>query len=187
MSELHDIDRRLAVLEQIAAETRQALIDIRAELAVAGAAVAWSEDELKKRIEARAAELGVPLRKLLADAGIAHDTMDKAPASGRRVDTLERVAAALRWTLADVMGFNMLGRISRELSAKAFASAERIIAHLPSDAQTRENLIQIHADIYDALVARQRDGRPFDDETLRAYEEIQIAAWEGKAVPPRAP
>jgi len=32
MSELHDIDRRVAVLEQIAADTRQALIDIRAEL-----------------------------------------------------------------------------------------------------------------------------------------------------------
>jgi hypothetical protein len=32
MSELHDIDRRVAVLEQIAADTRQALQDIRAEL-----------------------------------------------------------------------------------------------------------------------------------------------------------
>ena len=32
MSELHDIDRRVAVLEQIAADTRQALQDIRSEL-----------------------------------------------------------------------------------------------------------------------------------------------------------
>jgi len=32
MSELHDIDRRVAVLEQIAADTREVLQDIRAEL-----------------------------------------------------------------------------------------------------------------------------------------------------------
>ena len=32
MSELHDIDRRVAVLEQIAANTRDALQDIRGEL-----------------------------------------------------------------------------------------------------------------------------------------------------------
>lgn len=149
--------------------------------------MAWSEEALRVRLEARAKEIGVPLRKLLADAGIGHDTIDKAPASGRRIDTLERVAVALRWTLADVMGFNMLGRISRELSAEAFASAEKILARLPSDANTRENLVQLHADIYDALVARQRDGRPFDDETLRAYEEHSIAAWEGRAAPPRVP
>ena len=32
MSELHDVDRRLAVLERIAQETASALTDIRAEL-----------------------------------------------------------------------------------------------------------------------------------------------------------
>jgi predicted nucleic acid-binding Zn-ribbon protein len=32
MSELHDIDRRVAVLEQIAADTRDALQDIRADM-----------------------------------------------------------------------------------------------------------------------------------------------------------
>jgi hypothetical protein len=31
MSELHDVDRRVAVLEQIAADMRQGLIDIRAD------------------------------------------------------------------------------------------------------------------------------------------------------------
>jgi hypothetical protein len=149
--------------------------------------MAWSEDDFRKRADARAEELGTPLRKLLIDAGVGHDTLDKVPASGRRIDTLVKVAQALRWTLADVMGHNMLGRISRELSAKAFVSAERILARLPGEAQTRENLVQLHADIYDALAGRQRDGRPIDDETLRAYEEALIAAWEGRAAPPRAP
>jgi hypothetical protein len=149
--------------------------------------MAWSEEEFRRRADARAEELGVPLRKLLIDAGIGHDTLDKVPASGRRIDTLVKVAQALRWTLADVMGHNMLGRISRELSAKAFVSAERILARLSGDAQTRENLVQLHADIYDALAGRQRDGRPIDDETLRAYEEALIAAWEGRGAPPQAP
>jgi hypothetical protein len=32
MSELHDVDRRVAVLEQIAADTRQTLIEIRNDI-----------------------------------------------------------------------------------------------------------------------------------------------------------
>jgi hypothetical protein len=142
--------------------------------------MAWSEEALKARLVARAAELGKPLRVLLAESGIGHDTLDKLPASGRRIDTLERIATAFGWSLAEVMGFNVLGRIDLELSQRAFAAAERVIERLPRGTHIRERLVEAHAYIYDALAARQRDGRPIDDATLTAYEEMLIRAWEGQ-------
>lgn len=144
--------------------------------------MAWSEEAFRARLVARAAELGKSLRVLLGEAGIGHDTIDKLPASGRRIDTLEKVATAFGWSLAEVMGFNVLGRIDLELSQKAFAAAERVIERLPRGAHTREYLVAAHAYIYDALAVRQRDGRPIDDATLTAYEEMLIRAWEGQGL-----
>lgn len=139
----------------------------------------WSEAALKGRLKARAAELGKPLRQLLAEAGVGHDTIDKVPAAGRRIDTLEKLARACEWSLEEIMGFSMLGRISLELSQMAFTTAERVLARLPREAQTRERLIAFHAYIYDALSACRREGRPLDAATLTAYEQILIHAWEG--------
>lgn len=148
---------------------------------------AWSESAFRARLVARAAELGKPLRVLLAEGGIAHDTIDKIPSSGRRIDTLEKIAAALQWSLAEVMGFNVLGRISLELSQMAFAAAERVIARLPRALQQREKLIAAHAHIYDVLVDRQRDGQPIDEATLSACEQMLIRAWEAADRPSADP
>jgi hypothetical protein len=147
--------------------------------------MAWSETAFRARLKERAIELGKPLRALLADAGIGHDTIDKEPASGRRVDTLEKIATAFQWTLAEVMGHDvLLGRISLELSQMAFASAHRVIARLPVDAQTDERLIEAHAHIYDVLVARQREGEPNDATHLASIEQMLVRAWENAASPP---
>jgi hypothetical protein len=149
--------------------------------------MAWSETAFRARLKARAAELGQPYRVLLAAAGIGHDTIDKEPASGRRIDTLEKIAVAFRWSLAEVMGINALGRIDLQLLKEAFASAKRVLGHLPRSAQTDEHLVAAQAYIYDALAARQRDGREMDNATLKAtltaYEEILIRAWEGEGPP----
>jgi hypothetical protein len=148
----------------------------------------WSETAFRARLKTRAAELGKPLRVLLAEAGIGHDTIDKVPASGRRIDTLEKIATAFQWSLAEVMGFNMLGRISVELLQTAFTSAERVVSRLPRAAQTRERLIEAQAHLYDVLAARQLDGHEIDESTLRALEEMLIRAWEGgPSDPPKGP
>ena len=143
----------------------------------------WSEQAFQERIEARAQELGQPLSKLLEGAGLGHDTL-KRNVGARRLDTLEKIATALNWDLADVMGFNT--GIDRTLSAEAFAAAERVVSRLPPAEQNRENLIAAHADIYDLLVARRREGRLSDDlavrqETILAYEEMLLKSWSGKA------
>ena len=144
--------------------------------------MAWSEAAFKERIAARAKQLGISLTQLLAKAGLAHDILDKKPASGRRVDTLEKLADACNWSLAEVMGLDVFGRISQELLKKAFTSAQRVLSRLPQGAQTEDHLIAAQAYIYDALDARRRDGRRIDDATLEAYEEMLIRAWEGKDI-----
>jgi hypothetical protein len=61
----------------------------------------WSDEELKTRVAQRASEIGKTMRRTLDDAGLSHDTREKVPASGRRLDTLEKLAGALEWiTLA---------------------------------------------------------------------------------------
>ena len=147
--------------------------------------MAWSEPIFRARITARAAELGISLRQALVDAGLGKDTIDKPPVTGRRIETLEKIAAALGWDLAEVMGYQ--SRISVELSAAAFASAERVLAHFPAAARTRDNLVQLHADLYDLAMARRREGRPLDANVWTAYEEMLVRAWEGKAGSPPAP
>jgi hypothetical protein len=133
----------------------------------------WSEEALRARLEARAAELGdKPLRQLLIEGGLGHDTLDKVPSGSRQVSTLEKMAAAVDWTLPEVMGFGVFTGLSAELSEKAFVVAERVLERAPAEVRTRQNLILLHARVYNALAARERDGRPVDDEILAAFEEM---------------
>jgi hypothetical protein len=134
----------------------------------------WSEEAFRARLDARADELGKPLRQLLIEGGLGHDTVDKVPANSRLVSTLEKIAAAVGWTLPEVMGFSVLAGLSVGLSEKALEVAERVIALAPVEAQTRHNLVVLHARLYDAAVARVRDGRRVDAETWVAYEEMLI-------------
>ena len=143
----------------------------------------WSEEAFQQRVVARCRELGITPSRLLAEAGLGHDTL-KRNVGSRSLQTLEKIAVVLRWSLAEVMGFN--DRIDRELSAEAFAAAERVLAGLPRAEQNRENLVAAHAWIYDLLVQRRREGRLTDDPTARreivqAYEEMLVASWgEGR-------
>jgi DNA-binding Xre family transcriptional regulator len=77
--------------------------------------VPWSETDFRARCRQRAAELGKSHRKLMAEHGIGHDTLDKTPSAGRRIDTLEKIGIALDWSLAEVLGFDVPGKISLHL------------------------------------------------------------------------
>jgi hypothetical protein len=136
--------------------------------------MSWSEEAFRARLDARAEELGRPLRQLLIEGGVGHDTVEKIPANSRMISTLEKIAAAVGWTLPEVMGFGVLAGLSIELSEKAFLIAERVLERAPAELRTRRTLVMLHARLYDALAARQRDGRPIDDEILAAYEEMLI-------------
>lgn len=131
----------------------------------------------------RAAELGKTLRTLLAEAGLGHDTVDKIPAVGRRIDTLEKIAVAFNWSLAEVMGFSLLGRISRPLSKLAWGSARRVLSHLPRAAQTDDHLMDLHASVYDLLAERESAGLSMDPDVLTkdvlpSFEKALLHLWE---------
>lgn len=147
----------------------------------------WSEEAFRARLDARAAELGKPLRQLLIDGGLGHDTVDKIPTNSRLVSTLEKIATAVGWTLPEVMGLGVLAGLSVELSEKAFVIAERVLERAPAEVRTRQTLIRLHARLYDAMAARERDGRPVDDEILLAYEEMLIGEMLQSKAADRSP
>lgn len=116
----------------------------------------WSEEAFRARVRARAKELNRPLAQALERAELGHDTLLREP-KGRRVDSLERLAVALDWELADIMGFRQQ-RTNHRLLRLAADAADEVLAKLPQHARTRDRLIKIQADIYDTLVLVTPEG-----------------------------
>jgi hypothetical protein len=137
--------------------------------------LAWSDEEFRARIVARAAELGISLAGLLEAAGVSREVFYKVPISGRRIDTLEKIAAACNWTLAEVMGLEE--RPSVELMELALASARRVMAGLPKWARTEQLFAHALTYLYDELVGLRRTGVSPTAEHLKACERILIHAW----------
>jgi hypothetical protein len=143
--------------------------------------LAWSDEEFRARVIARAAELGENLNMLLDRAG-AREAFQKKPATGRRIDTLEKIAEACKWTLAEAMGFS--GPTNCDWLERAYAGAERVIAALPAWARTRRLLIEAQAYLYDEMRDHLQNGDPVDDKYLRACERTLIRAWAPKGPDP---
>ena len=68
--------------------------------------VPWSEENLKARVAARAVELKTSVPQLLINAGLDRTTLAGDRTTGRRIDTLERIATACGWTLPELLGFS---------------------------------------------------------------------------------
>jgi hypothetical protein len=138
----------------------------------------WDENAFRERLEKRARELGRPLRELLATAGLGHDTL-KRDVGARSLRTLAKIARALEWDLAEVMGYPT--SINIALSTQAWAGARQVLAKLPYDTATETLRITAHAYIYNLLLARQREGRLPDDpaDIVQSYVEGLAAAWAG--------
>lgn len=64
----------------------------------------WNDKAFCERVKQRCAELGRNERDVLRKAGLAHDYLLTNPRAGRRVPQLERLAAELDWSLADILG-----------------------------------------------------------------------------------
>jgi transcriptional regulator with XRE-family HTH domain len=127
----------------------------------------WSDDNFRRRVAERAKALGKSLKQVAEDAGISPDTLEKIPANGRRIDTLEKLAGALGWTLGEIIGYEH--RVSVELLGAAFKVARTALRNAKHDETA---LIEVTAWVYNALTERHlRDGRPLDEitATLIAY------------------
>jgi hypothetical protein len=137
--------------------------------------LAWSDEEFRRRVVTRAAELGMPVSALLEQAGISREAFYKAPVAGRRIDTLEKIGVACGWTLAEVMG--MEERPTVELMGLALASARRVAAGLPKWARTEQLFVAALTYLYDELLTVRRTGVSPTAEHLKACERILIHAW----------
>jgi len=134
----------------------------------------WSEAGLKERVQKRAREIGKSLADVLAEAGMGHDTLDRAAPVGRRVDTLDKLARGLDWSLAEVMGFEVFGRTDPGLLKEAFEIAQRVLRNHP--AARDDDLFFLTASVLDTLTARKRDGD--DIESIKAaVEDAFTRSW----------
>jgi hypothetical protein len=90
-----------------------------------------SDEEMKARVAARCAELGKSLRGALSEAGLSHETLEKTPAAGRRLDTLEKLARVLDWSLADLLGLEVIARLEPGLLHTALQVVRSSLPHIP--------------------------------------------------------
>jgi hypothetical protein len=139
----------------------------------------WSEQKFRERVAARAAELGETVNALMERAGLG-EQFRRTPRSGRRIDTLEKIAQTLNWTLAEVMGF--VEPIDIDLLLRAHQSAQRVYAALRIAARTERVLISAQAYIYSELVECRQSGVEVDDEHLAACERMLIRSAESSGL-----
>lgn len=142
--------------------------------------IAWSEDEFRARVTARAAELGETINSLLERAGVL-EAFRKTPSSGRRIDTLEKIAQACKWSLAEVMGFSE--PLDIDLLIQAYDSSANIVAGLPIWARTTRVRVSAQAYIYAELIDCRQNGIVVDAAHLEACERMLIRAWEQRGNP----
>jgi hypothetical protein len=86
----------------------------------------WSDDEFRKRAQARASELGKTLADAGRDAGLAEHYFRKPPAQGRNIAHIFKLAATLKMDPAELMGL----RRSDEELAKVVTLAVSLYFHL---------------------------------------------------------
>jgi hypothetical protein len=139
----------------------------------------WSEQALQTRIRRRAAELGIPVRDLLTAAGMAPDAFSHPPRTSRRIDTIEKLARAADWSLAEAMGFEEVSTAVLQMALEIMRRGLRD-AKLPTEMEA-----EIVRTVYDLLTKRRREGQPIDPNVTSALEEMiyRTYVW-GRSVRP---
>jgi transcriptional regulator with XRE-family HTH domain len=149
----------------------------------------WSDKDFRERITARAEELGMTVSTLLENAGVSRETYYKVPTTGRRIDTIEKIAGACHWTLAEAMGIDERPKV--EDMGLAHARAERVMAGLPKWARTPERFVEAQTYLYEEVLTIRREfrerGASATAEDLKAIFEQRLAVCERALVRSLAP
>jgi hypothetical protein len=137
----------------------------------------WSEADFQARVEARIAQLGEPETTLLRRAGLTGDEIRKAPKRGRRIDTVIRIARALRWTVGQALGLqDPTLFLDRELEIDpkklglALAIAEDVIGENP-EGRSAATLADVASLVYSVLSERESGGLSIDSDVMRSVIE----------------
>jgi lambda repressor-like predicted transcriptional regulator len=130
---------------------------------------AYSDDRFRARIVARCAEIGISQKEVSKRAGVSHDFLHIQPSYGRRIDSIERVAAAVGWDLATAL--ELSDSVTEELVEKTFV-VYRAATRDWSDPVPVAEEARLWTVIYRVLAARKKTGRPTDEAVLEAIAEI---------------
>lgn len=135
---------------------------------------------------------GKSLRAVCIEARIPANTLYRRPQVSPRIDVLERLAAALEWSLADIIGFDetahaltiaanrivdgssdnfLSSPVDPDLLWRAYLLAQRSSVYMSSLPMRMRTISAAHetARIYKELAERQHGGLPLDKEFLARF------------------
>ena len=83
------------------------------------------------------------------------------PSAGRRIDSLEKIATALKWSLGELLGIVKSGRETPELNPErlsiALQLADRVLRATALENDRQERLAELACEAYGAIVALERE------------------------------
>jgi hypothetical protein len=124
----------------------------------------WSDAEFCKRVVRRCDDLGKSQREVLRGAGLAHDYLTNPPAHGRRLDRIVKLAEALDWSLAEIMGLSLTVKGDVKLFTTALLTARKATVNVRP--LKDETLARVQTTIYNMLVQRRAEGLAVDDDVF---------------------
>jgi|HubBroStandDraft_6_1064221.scaffolds.fasta_scaffold222646_2 hypothetical protein len=141
----------------------------------------WSEPAFRARVKLRARQLGLSLGELLGRADVAVDLLRKPPRTyGRSILTIEKIADACGWTLAQAIGADDPGQtgVSRTDPARihlALIAADRTIGgNLAPGPERWAVLADLAGYAYDLLSDWSSSGADLDERTALAMVEASL-------------
>lgn len=148
--------------------------------------------EIRARIERRAKELGRSVRSILMEAQVARDLLYRDRGNSPRLDTLEKIAAAVGWNLAQVLGFDdNMGQVPKDIVSAAYRTTLRALRAIP---HTDETVIEVLHIALNTLLQYRFEGRVIDENTMLLLEQTLAQVWgsaerarQSEARPPNVP
>ena len=158
---------------------------------------------IRVRVEQRATELGRSVRSIMREAGVDIGLIYRDRIRSPKIDTLQKIATAAGLTLPQIMGFDGLDRVPREVVAQAVRGARRGLGMVDGqDPQqprlppfSEEELISALVIALNMLLTHRQRGYPIDAPETTALVETAIAearansalASSVPAMPPQTP
>jgi hypothetical protein len=141
----------------------------------------WSEPAFRARVEQRAQQLGLSVAELLGRADVAVDLLRKTPRTyGRSILTIEKIADACGWTLAQAIGADDPGKtgISGTDPVRirlAIIAADRTIGgNIASGPERLAALADLAGYAYDLLSDWSSSGAELDERTALGMVEASL-------------
>lgn len=134
----------------------------------------WAE--VRARVERRAAELNRSVRSVLIEAGLSLDILYRERDRSHKIDTLQKLAGALGWSLPQILGFDVLA-VPPDLVAAALRCVQRALQPLPATPGTETVFVEAFTAALNTLLQHRFEGRAIDENMLATLETTLAQVW----------